>query len=59
MANTVVTARPKVKPAELKAFFESDGGRKVSLTELKELKADGGQAYDDIAFGIGDGSLTY
>lgn len=48
-------ARATVK--DLKAFFEADGGRKITMTELKELKDAGG--YDSIADGIGDGSLTY
>lgn len=52
---------------ELKAFFESGSSvpvevraltdLKVSMQELKELKASG--AYDAIAEGIGNGSLTY
>lgn len=48
-------ARATVK--DLKAFFESDGGAKVTMTELKALKDSGG--YDDVAEGIGDGTLTY
>lgn len=42
----------------VKDFFESgDSGRKVSMTELKDLKnADG---YDAIADGIGDETFTY
>jgi hypothetical protein len=47
----------KAKPAEIKALFEKDSIRgKVALTDLKNLKA---KDYDDIAFGIGNGSLTY
>jgi hypothetical protein len=50
----------KAKPAEIKEFFEKDSIRgKVTLTDLKNLKADGGKDYDDIAFGIGNDSLTY
>jgi hypothetical protein len=53
-----MTDRKKCSLTELKKFFEADGGRKVSMQELKELKAADG-AYDAIAYGIGDGSLTY
>lgn len=50
----------KAKVSEVKAFFEADGGRKVTLPELKEIKAsNGGTDYDDVAEGIGNGSLTY
>lgn len=45
---------------ELKAFFETDGGEKISMQELKDLKgANDGRDYDQIANGIGDGTLTY
>jgi hypothetical protein len=45
---------------QLKEFFEADGGAKVGMQELKELKASrDGRDYDDIANGIGDGTLTY
>lgn len=43
---------------QIKDFFEADGGRKVSMQELKDLKANP-KDYDDLANGIGDGSLTY
>jgi hypothetical protein len=50
----------KATVSELKKYFESDGGRKVTLLELKELKAsNNGSDYDAIANGIGDASLTY
>lgn len=52
---------------ELKAFFETNPATsadvrqladlKVTMQELKDLKSAG--AYDAIAEGIGDGSLTY
>jgi len=49
----------KANIKELKGFFEQ-GSRKVSMAELKELKAgNDGQDYDDIAYGIGNGTLTY
>ena len=45
---------------QLKEFFEADGGAKVGMQELKDLKnANGGIDYDAIAEGIGDGTLTY
>lgn len=50
----------KATIAQLKEFFEGNGGRKVSMTELKELKASReGKDYDLIANGIGDETLTY
>jgi hypothetical protein len=48
---------------QLKEFFEEGNGPKVEITELKALKKDaaGGDLpdYDDIAYGIGNGTLTY
>jgi hypothetical protein len=45
---------------ELKGYFEADGGPKVSMQELKELKqSNDGQDYNQIAEGIGDGTETY
>jgi len=50
----------KATIAQLKAFFEADGGRKISMAELKELKASrDGRDYDEVANGLGDGTLTY
>ena len=50
----------KASIKDMKAFFESDGGRKITLPELKELKESrGGDDFSDIANGIGDSSLTY
>jgi hypothetical protein len=49
------TTKATVK--QVKEFFEAGGARKVSMTELKELKDAGG--YDALAQGIGDGSLNY
>jgi hypothetical protein len=45
---------------EVIAFFEADG-RKMSKLELGKLKkaTDGEESYDQIAVGIGNGSLTY
>jgi hypothetical protein len=56
----------KATPAQVKAFFEADGGRKVTSAELMALKkttvngvvTEHGD-YDQIAYGIGDGSFTY
>lgn len=54
------TTAIKCSVKEFREFFESNGGRKVTMTELKEIKAsEGGSDYDAIAFGIGNGSLTY
>lgn len=45
---------------QLREFFEADGGRKLQMQELKDLKAsNGGTDYDHIAEGIGNGTLTY
>jgi len=53
-------AEGKASINEVKAFFEADGGRKVQMAELKDLKTGHeGKDYDDIALGIGNGSLTY
>jgi hypothetical protein len=56
-------ARPKASPAQVREFFEADGARKVETKELLRLKksANGEPLpdYDQIAYGIGDGSLTY
>lgn len=51
--NTMAKATLK----EVREFFEANGARKISMQELKELKNSGG--YDDIAEGIGNGTLTY
>jgi len=51
---------PKATLKQLREFFESDGGRKLQMQELKDLKAsNGGRDYDQVAEGIGDGTLTY
>lgn len=54
----------KASPKEVKEFFEANGGRKVGATEIMALKKDPATKkdlpdYDQIAEGIGDGSLTY
>ncbi len=50
----------KASIKDLKAFFEADGGAPIKMQELKDLKAsNAGKDYDDIANGIGDGTLTY
>ena len=63
-----MTDATRAKPSEVKAFFEADGGRKVGAREIMALKKINGvptkgvtyeTAYDDIAAGIGDGTLTY
>lgn len=52
----------KAKPNEVKAYFE-EGSRKVETKEILRLKksADGQDLpdYDQIAEGIGNGTLTY
>lgn len=47
----------KATVKEFFAFFEADGGTKPTMQELKALKDAGG--YDEIAEGIGNGTLTY
>jgi hypothetical protein len=42
---------------EVREFFEVGGAPKISMQELKDLKNSGG--YDEIAEGIGNGTLTY
>jgi hypothetical protein len=42
---------------QLREFFEN-GGPKVTMTELKQLKSNPTD-YDAIANGIGNGTLTY
>lgn len=59
-----MTDRVKASPAEVRAFFEADGAPKVSSAELMALKKDPVTKdnlpdYDQVAYGIGDGSLTY
>jgi hypothetical protein len=54
----------KATPQEVKAFFEADGGAKVSASEIMALKKDRYTKenlpdYDHVAFAIGNGSLTY
>lgn len=43
---------------QVREFFESNGTPKITMAELKELKANQ-KDYDDIAYGIGNGTLTY
>lgn len=46
--------------AIIQAFFIADGGKKLTMQELKDLKVSrDGKDYEDIANGIGDGTLTY
>lgn len=54
----------KATVPEVKAFFsEGDTGKAVTARDLIDLKKTPGvhfaSAYDDLAEGIGDGSLTY
>jgi len=61
---TKLADRIKATPLEVRAFFESDGGRKVSAAEIMALKKDpftkeNRPDYDQIAYGIGDGTLNY
>lgn len=45
---------------QLKDFFEADGAPKISMAELKDLKASrDGKDFDQIANGIGDQTFTY
>lgn len=53
----------KATVPEVKAYF-GDGGKAVTARDLIDLKkapsvAGHASAYDDLAFGIGDGSLSY
>ena len=50
----------KASPQEIRAFF-SDGTREVTTRELMDLKKadDDGTSYNQVAYGIGDGSLNY
>lgn len=54
---TTTTKRATVR--QLRDFFEASGGRKVTMRELKDLKAGDGRDYDHLATGIGNGTLTY
>lgn len=45
---------------QLQEFFQANGGSKVTMQELKDLKASrDGRDYDEIANGLGAGTLTY
>lgn len=56
----MTTATPKAGPKQVREFFEAGSAKKVTTAELMELKkVDGGKAYEQIAVGIGDGTLTY
>lgn len=60
-----MTDGKRATPSEIRTFFGPDSqGDLVKLTEFKTLKATDGTkpgftAYDEIAEGIGNGSLTY
>jgi hypothetical protein len=55
----------KATVPQVKAYFgEGDSGKAVTARDLIDLKkapsvAGHASAYDDLAFGIGDGSLSY
>ena len=55
----------KATVPQVKAFFsEGESGKAVTARDLIDLKkgpsaVGNASAYDDLAFGIGDGSLTY
>lgn len=50
----------KASIKEIKAYFEAGDGPKVGMQELKDLKtSNGGADYDQIAYGLGNGSETY
>jgi hypothetical protein len=45
---------------QVRDYFAADGGTPLKMDELKEFKAsNGGRDYDQVAEGIGDGTLTY
>jgi hypothetical protein len=45
---------------QLREFFAADGGRKLTMDELKEFKeSNGGKDYAQVSGGIADGTLTY
>lgn len=48
----------RATPGELKKYFEEGGNRKVTMDEIKELKANPVD-YDALANGIGNGTFTY
>lgn len=48
----------RATPGQVIAFF-SEGSHKLGLQEIKALKAGDPKAYDQIAEGIGNGTLTY
>lgn len=51
---------PKATLKMVRDFFAANGGTPLKMEELKEIKAsNGGLDYDQIAEGIGDGTLTY
>lgn len=51
---------PRAAIKDIQAFFIADGGSKLTMQELKDLKVSrDGKDYEDIATGIGDGTLTY
>jgi hypothetical protein len=52
---------PDVKKAtltEVRNFFAADGGRVLTMAELKEMKTDP-TGWGQLLAGIGDGTLTY
>lgn len=55
---TAVAAPKRALVKELKEFFEANGGQKVTMQELKELKSNP-KDYDDLVIGLGNGTLTY
>jgi hypothetical protein len=58
--STPDSVRPKATPGEIRDYFDPP---KPTLQELKNLKKDSTGRdlpdYDQIAYGLGDGSLTY
>ena len=57
-------AAGKASVPEVKAFFaDGDNGKAITAKDLIALKRAEGvshdTAYDDLAYGIGDGSLSY
>lgn len=48
----------RATPKQIRDYF-GEGSHPVTLGELKALKENGGTDYDQIAVGLGNGTLTY
>jgi hypothetical protein len=58
MSTATATVPSKAKPSDVTTFF-SDGSRKMTGAELIQLKKEDPDGYEQIAEGIGNGTLTY